>query len=128
MNSIILCEGRVDAVLIGQYLASTKGWQYPKKESKPGPNPQPEDKKQIINSYKCDEHWIYLWGVGGRTRFEKPFHKVMEVNILDRTTAFNNIIFVVDRDEEEEDATLSEFGKYTGVSGLQCNEWLYFLY
>lgn len=124
MNSIIFCEGRVDAALIGKYLEANKGWIYIK-ENKKGPvRLQKEDERQIIEKYQRDEHWIYIWGVGGRARFNSPLQSIMELNILDSTTAFDNIILVVDRDEEEESAIITEFADYIGSPELRCNDWI----
>jgi hypothetical protein len=55
MNSVILCEGRVDAVLIGQYLMSTRDWKYSKPKEKL--KVQPQDKQQLINVYRRDDDW-----------------------------------------------------------------------
>lgn len=125
MNSIILCEGRVDAALIGQYLEANKGWTYSREHKKGPGKPQKEDEQQIIEKYQRDEHWVYIWGVGGRTRFKTPLHTIMELNILDSDTAFNNIICVVDRDEKDkEEPIITEFANYFGVSKLICNDWV----
>ncbi|NLW46804.1 MAG: hypothetical protein GXY86_05665 [Firmicutes bacterium] len=123
MDSIILCEGRVDTALIGQYLASISGWHY-SKVSKSGANFLEEDRKQIINKYKRDDHWMYLWGVGGRKRFKSPFEKILEFNSLNKDTSFNNIVFIVDRDEEDEATIVAEFAGYIGNDELRKNEWL----
>jgi hypothetical protein len=126
MNTIILCEGRVDATLIGQYLIKNGEWSFSKKESKFGVNPQPEDKSQIINKYKRDADWIYIWGVGGRTRFENPIRKVMEINRIDRDNvkAFNQMIIIVDRDDEENCETIqNEFVQCIESVELKWDEW-----
>jgi hypothetical protein len=123
MDSIILCEGRVDTALIGQYLASINGWHY-SKAGKVGANFPEEDRRQIINKYKRGDHWMYLWGVGGRTRYKSPFEKILEFNSFNKDTSFNNIVFIVDRDEEDEASIVSEFAGYIGNDGLSCNEWL----
>lgn len=122
MNSIILCEGRTDAVLIGQYLAANKEWKY-SKEDKRSPKPKPEDKNQIINTYQRNEGWIYIWGVGGRTRFESPLQKIIDINQLDSTSGFNNIIVIVDNDDNDENGILQEFSAYLGISEVRSGEW-----
>ena len=74
MNSIIFCEGRVDAVLIGQYLIANRGWEYSKKP-KQNLRLEPEDNHQLINVYERNDDWVYIWSVGGRTRFQSPLEK-----------------------------------------------------
>ncbi|HEY8463361.1 MAG TPA: hypothetical protein VIM29_04950 [Bacillota bacterium] len=48
----------------------------------------------------------------------------MEFNSFNKDTSFNNIVFIVDRDEEDKASIVSEFPGYIGNCGLSCNEWL----
>jgi hypothetical protein len=121
MNSIILCEGRTDAVLIGKYLEANKQWKYSRKD-KQGLALNKEDNNQIIDKYQRNEDWVYIWGVGGRTRFESPLQKIFTINQLDSTLGFNNIVVIVDNDDEENDM-IQEIAALLRISGLKGDEW-----
>jgi len=129
MNSIIFCEGRTDAVLVGQYLSRNKGWQYDSKGKK-GLNIEKDDKTQIVDKYKLGEDWLYIWGVGGRTRFQNPLKKVLLLNKrADKLDSFEKIIILVDRDESEVDLDISnEFCGYLGQSALSNESWTDYSY
>jgi hypothetical protein len=127
MNSVILCEGRVDAVLIGQYLISNRGWEYSKPKEKL--KVQPQDKQQLINVYRRDDDWVYIWAVGGRTRFQTPLNDVITLNKReDNRSGFHNIIVLVDNDEGEEQVIQEEFCGYFSVAELKNNDWKDFSY
>lgn len=121
MNSIILCEGRTDAVLVGKYLEANKQWKYSRKD-KQGLTLNKEDNNQIIDKYQRNEDWLYIWGVGGITRFKSPLQKIFTINQLDSTLGFNNIVVIVDNDDEENDM-IQEISALLRISGLKGDEW-----
>jgi hypothetical protein len=122
MNSIIFCEGRVDAVLIGQYLAANRGWVYSKAKEKL--KIQPEDKCQLINIYRRNDDWVYIWAVGGRTRFHSPLQKIIDFNkTVANVSGFQNIIILVDNDDGDEVVIQEEFCSCFPSINLKSNEW-----
>ncbi|TCL68550.1 hypothetical protein EDC14_101391 [Hydrogenispora ethanolica] len=128
MNSIIFCEGRVDAVLIGQYLVANREWAY-SREFKENLKLNPEDKKQLINAYKRDNDWVYIWAVGGRNRFQTPIQKVLTLNQkADNESGFRNYIILVDNDGGEQSEIQTEFCNCFHITRLRNNEWEDFHY
>jgi hypothetical protein len=75
MNNLILCEGRVDVALIGQYLAANNNWHYIKKYAKSKYDLHEEDHCQDIEKYKRNEDWLYIGvsevGLDLENRFRK---------------------------------------------------------
>ncbi|HEX3044885.1 MAG TPA: hypothetical protein VHY08_09020 [Bacillota bacterium] len=128
MNSVIFCEGRVDAVLIGQYLVAHRGWVYSQKP-KENLKLEREDDKQIIYIYKRNDDWVYVWAVGGRNRFKSPLETI-KVNNHRQESAnkVNNIVILIDNDDGDEAQIRTEFNSYFDTTGLQNNEWVDFSY
>lgn len=121
MNSVILCEGCTDAVLIGKFLEANKQWKHSGKDKK-GATLSKEDNKQIIDKYQRNDDWVYIWGVGGKTRFRSPLQKIFSMNRLNGALGFDNIIVIVDNDDEENDM-IQEVSALFNITGLMSGEW-----
>ncbi|MGL4914536.1 MAG: DUF3226 domain-containing protein [Romboutsia sp.] len=102
MNSIILCEGKVDAILISYYLEKVHGWQYNKKK--------PPVKINIINNENEEANWytlndkkLCIWAIGGVSNFKHNISEIIKINKLagEDNQSFNKVIIISDRDDEE---------------------------
>lgn len=99
MNSIILCEGRTDAILLSYYLGKVYGWSYSKKcpieniEIKANQN-------QEINWYKKDNDYLLIFGVGGKDNFKKVIDEYVSpiLQNYSQENSFKNVVIVADKD------------------------------
>ena len=74
MNSIILCEGRTDAILLSYYLGKVYGWCYSKKPPKAYTRIE-ADSNQEVNWYKKNDDYLLIYGVGGKDNFQNVIQK-----------------------------------------------------
>lgn len=101
MKTLMLCEGKTDAILISYLLCKISGW-----------NPTQADKKMnIVVSEKNNEsaYWyarendkLLICGVGGKDKFAKFFFgKIYDlICSYPRSETFEKIIVIQDRDNE----------------------------
>ena len=102
MNSIILCEGRTDAILLGYYLSKVYGWSYSKK----GPKDYVKievDQNQEVNWYKKVNDYLLIFGVGGKDNFKNVIDNYMSPILQNypQENSFKNIVIVADKDSAE---------------------------
>ncbi len=102
MNSIILCEGRTDAILLSYYLGKVYGWNYSKK----GPKEYIKieaDQNQEINWYKKDNDYLMIFGVGGKDNFKNVIDNYVSQILQNypQESSFKNIVIVADKDSAE---------------------------
>lgn len=102
MNSIILCEGRTDAILLGYYLGKVYGWSYSKKGPKDYVKTE-ADPNQEINWYKKDNDYLLIYGVGGKDNFKNVIDSYVSPILQNypQENSFKNIIIVADKDSAE---------------------------
>lgn len=77
MNSIILCEGETDQIIIGYYFIMNFGFKACKKLPKIAPGKlSPQNNAEKICAYKRNDDNVIIWAVGGHdTVFEKLLKK-----------------------------------------------------
>lgn len=102
MKSIILCEGRTDAILLSYYLGKVYGWSYSKK----GPEDYAiikVDQNQEVNWYKKDNDYLLIFGVGGKDNFKKVIDNYVSQILQNypQENSFDNIVIVADKDSAE---------------------------
>lgn len=98
MNSVILCEGSTDAILLSYYLNKVSGWEFCKK------SPEHLDIKQSefdqsINWYKREDDRLLICGVGGKDKMASFFEKKISSPMI-KSDAFSRIALVLDRDDK----------------------------
>ena len=126
MKSILLCEGKSDAILVSYYLEKVKGWQfYSKKDKRKVDIPIRNTENEEINWYTSNIDLLAIWGVGGKSNFKYAIEQVLRINsLVDREEAFNKIVILTDRDQSETDKDLiRELSEYLGNIELINNEW-----
>lgn len=98
MNSIVLCEGSTDYVLLQYYMRTAHKWiDDTKKQKNILRMPNQKSRNLIKNS-----DILTIMAVGGCSQFEKGLNMVLEKNQLsppDNLNVYSKIIIVADRDE-----------------------------
>lgn len=101
MNSIILCEGKTDAILTSYYLDRVCGWEF-LGGKKPIDIKVRNVQSEELNWYKLNDKKLCIWGVGGVSNFEYAINYIMDLNkVANEEQVFNKIIIIIDRDDEE---------------------------
>lgn len=96
MNSLILCEGATDAILLSYYLKKVSGWTYTAK-APDGLNIRSTRGNESVNWYKRGNDYLLICGVGGKDNFTGFFHQSLENPII-HAGAFEIIAVITDRD------------------------------
>lgn len=102
MNSVILCEGKTDAILISYYLINTCNWKYTNK-GPAGLDIVAENPNTEVNWYRKNGDYLLMLGVGGKDNFENIYNKFVKDPILnyDETGKFSKLVIIRDKDENE---------------------------
>lgn len=98
MNSVILCEGSTDAILLSYYLSKVSGWEFCNKAPEHIEIKQSEF-DQSINWYKRDDDRLLICGVGGKDKMTSFFQEKIYSPII-KSDAFSKIVLVLDRDDK----------------------------
>lgn len=114
MNTIILCEGKTDAVLLGYYIDKVCGFTHTKEKINKtitiGQNKENEFFTWHIKGNDC----LAIWGIGGKDCFMsaiESFFNVLKKSSDDLT--YQKFAIVCDRDMQKDDSIiLSEFSQY----------------
>lgn len=106
MKSLILCEGKTDAILVSYLLCKQWGWNVLKKSSTKISGMTFETNEAEDESsywYEKDNNQVLICGVGGRSNFYNFFdNKISRIIKLNQQEAnFSKIIFIVDKDNRE---------------------------
>lgn len=135
MNSIILCEGETDQVLISYYFIKNFGFEYYKKAKYfPSCTPKklnPQNESEAIWSYYRGEDNLIIWAVGGHDDcFERALEKVLYQNKINSPTngVYSRICIVTDHDSNEElinfwkriNQCLANYGIEIGFQEAEC--------
>lgn len=98
MNSVILCEGSTDAILLSYYLNKVSGWEFCKKAPEHLDIKQSEF-NQSVNWYKKGDDRLLICGVGGKDVMSS-FFKDKLASPMRNSNAFSKIVLVLDRDDK----------------------------
>lgn len=107
MNSVILCEGKTDAILISYYLLKVHGWKFNKRHKSFIKVPISEENNESADWYSLSDDNLLIWGVGGKDNFNNGIKELLQINILN-DRPFENIIIVTDRDKVQEDSDITD--------------------
>lgn len=117
MNSLILCEGPTDAILLSYYLGKISGWTHSPK-APDGLNIRSTDGNESVNWYKRENDYLLICGVGGKNNFKRFFRQALESPIT-HAGAFERIAVITDRDKRE--TSVIEQSIISAFSGLFPN-------
>lgn len=106
MKSLILCEGKTDAILVSYLLCKQWGWNVLKKTSTKISGMTFETSEAQDESsywYEKGNNQVLICGVGGRSNFYNFFdNKISRIIRLNHQELnFSKIIFIVDKDDRE---------------------------
>ena len=124
MNSLILCEGATDAILLSYFLGKVSGWTYSAK-APAGLNIRSAGGNESINWYKRGNDYLLICGVGGKDNFKRFFRQHLE-NPIVHAGEFEKIAVITDRDNREtaaiKNAIISAFNGL--FSAFEDRQWL----
>ena len=99
MNSLILCEGATDAILLSYYLEKAFGWEFCKKAPK-HLDIQQKDFEESINWYKRGDDRLLICGVGGKDKMASFFNSRIISPLINSADTFDKIALLLDRDDK----------------------------
>lgn len=125
MNSLMLCEGKTDAILLSYYMKNVFGWE-PLRKAPSFLNIQVErNRNQNVAWYKHGEDLLLIAAVGGNSNFGHFFEQRIKAPLID-AGAFQKIAIVTDRDkrkiQEIEKSFIEDFGGF--FTTLKNQVWL----
>ena len=127
MNSIIICEGSTDSILLQYFLRKAYGWE-DTKERIPLSN-----KFKTFRKLKKEERTLCIGGSGGVSQIKDKFDYILELNsFATNGEEYNKIIILTDRDEVDTEADfcteinqiLTARTVYTGQT-IKNDEWVH---
>ena len=133
MNSIILCEGETDQIIIGYYFFMNFKFKPCKKLPAIAPQKiNPENEAEKIYAYNRNDDNLIIWAVGGHGNlFEEALERILNRNKLNSPVngIYSKICIVTDHDSDEEldifwlriNQCLTNFGI---TQKVQNNRWI----
>ena len=103
MNSLILCEGNTDAILLSYYLNKVYGWEYCRKAPSHLDIKQSEF-EESINWYKRGDDRLLICGVGGKDKMSTFFKGKVLSPMVNSEDRFTKIVLILDRDDKDVDS------------------------
>lgn len=104
MNSVILCEGKTDAILISYLLRKTCGWEI---ENNRRAYPNSINIKAYKNNesfywYKKEGSMLAIWGVGGKDNFKNALPEIASIlRNAPEDQRFKKVVIIGDRDNTQ---------------------------
>ncbi|MBC5648645.1 DUF3226 domain-containing protein [Christensenella tenuis] len=138
MKSIIICEGKTDAIILSYYLSKTDEWIFlSKKESQCRGISERILEFGIENSMTQEFSWyinpgedlLCIYAVGGITAIKDGFAQVLDINSMSNSEPFERMVLLFDRDDEHAEHNILEDISRIIVSNsledvnLENNEW-----
>ena len=94
MNSIILCKGSSDFVLLQYYMRTVYGWTDERTQN------IRLDSIKRSRTLKKDENLLTIGGCGGCSKIIPEFEKILQRNSISAVgEAFDKVVIITDRDE-----------------------------
>ena len=125
MTSLLLCEGKTDAILYGYYLIKKFGWQY--LESKYRPKQMKSfvlGEDQSFELYKKSDRYLLIIAAGGASRFKEIWEKFKPlISAADERIVLNRLAIIRDRDNNDDNKLRSIFDDILGSSIKELNKW-----
>jgi len=114
MNSLILCEGKTDAILISYYLKRTCGWVECQRNPNINLNFKALENNQSAYWYKKGKNYLLIFGVGGKDNFNIVINKyILEViKEYPQEESFKKIAVISDKDNNATESVLDRYKTY----------------
>lgn len=126
MKSVILCEGKTDAVLLSYYLIKVHGWKFDRNIKMRIPVLNNTNSNQ--DWYKKDNDQLLILAVGGNSCFNNSIEHILKIIKLGGNDSFENILILTDRDNSVNDKFILDelsynFKMIDSKFQLANNEW-----
>ncbi|MBR4642048.1 MAG: DUF3226 domain-containing protein [Selenomonadaceae bacterium] len=105
MNSVILCEGETDQILLSYYLNKCFGFEYCKKQPAVAPKKlHSNNSAESVCCYSHDDDIVVIWAVGGHSELQLALEKILHQNKINspRNGFYSRICVMTDNDSEQE--------------------------
>jgi len=127
MISLILCEGKTDAIFLSYYLEQVCGWthRFPKEDIPKEFTIKPNTKKcESAEWYRKADDFLLICGVGGKDNFGNFITNKIIPAMIDGNV-FSKIAIVTDRDDREVSSICQSFKSMLKpiVSNVADNAW-----
>lgn len=126
MKSLILCEGKTDAILISYLLCKQWGWTWISSKNKRFKNYQidvSEKNNESAEWYIKDDNEVLICGVGGNSNFSTFFEdKISSIQVnYNEEDIFKKVICIVDKDNFEIIDIEKKFCSYFSIISIMKN-------
>lgn len=113
MNTILLCEGKTDAILIGYYIDKLCRFAHTNEKVNREITIAINKSNEFFEWHKRGDDYLAIWGVGGKNCFESAIERFQNVLVKSSDTlTYHQFIIVCDRDLEKDNKTIiSEYSK-----------------
>lgn len=127
MRTLILCEGKTDAILISYLLCKISNWEITKPDKKMRIDIS-EQNNESAYWYRRNDDKLLICGVGGKDRFSSFFAEKLYDIIINypKEETFDKVIVIHDKDTEEI-TTIERKIKgslYPIANEIQNNKWI----
>jgi len=127
MNSLILCEGKTDVILISYYLKSISGWKECKKSPSKSLDFKLKENNQYAHWYQKAKDYLLIFGVGGKDNFSNVIDEYI-IKILKENpqeNSFGKIAIISDSDNDSIECIIDKHKAYLGEISpdIKVNEW-----
>lgn len=109
MNSVILCEGRTDGIILSYYLKTTAGWNFCKNPSSITISVKMSN--QEVNWYTNGKgDYLLIFAVGGKDNFRNVYRDYIRNIILnyDEERSFSKLVLLRDVDDNSVETIINE--------------------
>lgn len=125
MRTLVMCEGKTDAVLMSYLLTNVSEWIPVRSRKFPHQISYEEKFGEYIYWYKKDERYLMIASVGGKDNFGSFYNgKIKQIQVNEVTDKlFTNVICVIDRDNETTEQIINNLKDQTGLN-FKNDEWV----
>ena len=105
MNSIILCEGETDQILLSYYISKCFDFEYCRQQPAVAPKKLHfNNDAESVCCYNRDDDIIVIWAVGGHSELQQALEKILRQNKMNspKNGFYSRICVMTDNDSEQE--------------------------
>ena len=125
MTSLLICEGKTDAILYGYYLIKKFNWSYLELGRRPKSLKSFDvSEDQGVELYQKDNRYLLIIAAGGASRFNEIWGKFKPlISIADEKHVLKKVAIIRDRDDNDEKSLMNIFNAVFGSGIKELNEW-----
>lgn len=126
-RSLILCEGKTDAIIIGYLLMKSYGWNYQRKLDKKIAETIKASKNESSEWYEKNGNYTAIVGVGGKDGFLKFINEKLAAYQKHQRSdiSFSKILVFRDHDDDNVNDIERELSANTLRLHFKANQWTY---